>query len=54
MHVNNYRSVYPELIENIKNDMYVNDLVLGRNILSDIAEMKEKSIELFAKDGLHK
>ena len=46
--------MYPELIENIKNDMYKDYLVLGRNVLSDIAEMKQKSIELLAKDWLHK
>ena len=34
--------------------MYVNDLFLGRNILSGIQEIKQKSTELFVKDGLHK
>ena len=34
--------------------MYVNDLALGRNILSGIKEIKQNSKELFAKDGLHK
>ena len=44
--------MYPELIENIRNDMYVDDLNSRGNILSEV----EKSIELFAKGGfnLHK
>ena len=46
--------MYPELIENIMNDMYVNDLVLGKNILSNIEEIKQNSKELFDKDELHK
>ena len=33
VHINNQKSVYPELIEKISNDMYINDLVLGRNVL---------------------
>ena len=51
-HFNNYKSVYPELIENIRNDMYVDDLNSRGNFLSEV----EKSIELFAKGGfnLHK
>ena len=27
VHINNYKSVYPEVIENIRNDMHVDDLV---------------------------
>ena len=46
--------MYPELIENLRNDMYVDDLVLRRNILSVIEEIKQKSVQLFAKDELHK
>ena len=49
VHINNQKSVYPELIEKISNDMYINDLVLGRNVLNDIEEIKQSSIELFAK-----
>ena len=33
--------------------MYVDDLVLGGNILSEVEEIKQKSIELFAKGGLN-
>ena len=46
-HFNNYKSVYPELIENKRNDMYVDDLISGGN---------NRTAELFAKGGfnLHK
>ena len=46
-HFNNYKSVYPEVTENIRNDIYVDDLVSGRNILSEVEVIKQKSIELF-------
>ena len=36
VHINNYKSVSPELIENLSNGMYVDDLVLRRIILSNI------------------
>ena len=45
--------MYPELIENIRNNMYVDDLVSGGNILSEVEVIKQKSIELFAKCGLN-
>ena len=52
----NYKSAYPEFIENIKNEMYVDDLVLEGNILYEVEVIKQKSIELFAEGGfsLHK
>ena len=50
---NNYKSGYPELIENIRNDMYVDDLVSGGNIVSEVELIKQNSIELFAKNGLN-
>ena len=50
---NNYKSVYPELIENTRNDMYVNDLVSGGNILREIEVMKQKSIELLTEGGFN-
>ena len=55
-HFNNYKPVYLEVTENIRNDIYVDDLVSGRNILSEVEVIKQKSIELFAKGGfnLHK
>ena len=55
-HFNNYKSVHPEVTENIRNDIYVDDLVSGGNILSEVEVIKQKSIELFAKGGfnLHK
>ena len=55
-HFNNYKFVYPELIENIRNDIYVDDLVSGGNILNEVEVIKQNSIELFGKGGfnLHK
>ena len=53
VHIVNYKSLYPEFIENIRNDMFVDGLVLGRNILSEIKETKQNSIELFTKGRLH-
>ena len=50
---NNYKYVYPELIENTRNDMYVSDLVSGGNILSEVEVIKLKSKELFAKSGFN-
>ena len=35
-HFNNYKFVYPKFIENIRDDMYVHDLVSGVNILGEI------------------
>ena len=48
--------MYPELIENIRNDIYANDLVSVGNIFIVVEVIKQKSIELFAKGGfnLHK
>ena len=42
-HCNNYKSEYPELIENIRNHMYLDDLVSGGKILSEVEVMKQKS-----------
>ena len=55
-HFNNYKYVYPELIENIRSDMFVDDLVSGGIMLSEFEVIKQKSIELFDKGGfsLHK
>ena len=55
-HFNNCNSMYSELIENIRNGMYVDDLESGGNILSEVEVIKQKSTELFAKGGfnLHK
>ena len=39
-HFNNKKIVYPELIENIRNHMYVDDLVSGGNILSKVEVVK--------------
>ena len=43
--------MYPELIENIRNDMFVDDLVSGGIMLSEFEVIKQKSIELFDKGG---
>ena len=55
-HFDNYKSVYPELIENMRNDISVDALVSWGNTLSQVEVIKQKSIELFAKDrfNLHK
>ena len=39
-HFNNKKIVYPELIENIRNHMYVDDIVSGGNILSKVEVVK--------------
>ena len=39
-HFNNKKIVYPELFENIRNHMYVDDLVSGGNILSKVEVVK--------------
>ena len=51
-----YESMYLELIRKIRDDMYVNDLVTGRENLQEVEKMKSHSIELFEKEGfkLHK
>ena len=51
VHINNYKSVYPDFVEKIINGLYVNALVLGRNILSDIEEINQKYMELLLKMG---
>ena len=55
-HFNNYRFEYQKLIEKIKDDMYVDDLMTGGNNISEVKEIKNQSIDLFAKGGfkLHK
>ena len=47
----NYKSVFPELTENIRSNMYPEDLVSGGIILSEVEVIKQKSIDLFAKGG---
>ena len=54
MHIDNYKSVYPDLIENIRNGMHEDDLSSGRNILIPVEVIKQKSRKLFAKGRLHK
>ena len=45
--------MYPEPIEDIRNDMYVDDLVSGGDILSEVEVIKQRLIELFAKGGFN-
>ena len=52
-HFNNYKFVYPKFIENIRDDMYVDDLDSGVNILGEIEIIKQISIERFAKGGFN-
>ena len=51
-----YKSMYLELIREIRDDMYVDDLVTGGENLQEIEKTKSDSIELFEKEGfkLHK
>ena len=51
-----YESMYLELIKKIRNDIYVDDLVTGRESLQKIEKTKPDSIEMFEKRGfkLHK
>ena len=45
--------MYSELIKNIRDDMCVDDLVSGGNILRDVEIIKQKLIELFATGGFN-
>ena len=55
-HFEKYESIYLELIRKIRDDMYVDDLVTGRESLQEVEKIKSESIELFEKRGfkLHK
>ena len=55
-HFERYESIYLELIRKIRDDMYVDDLVTGRESLQEVEKIKSESIELFEKRGfkLHK
>ena len=55
-HFDTYRNMYLELIEKIKDDMYVDDMVTGGDNVREVEKMKSESIELFEKGGfkLHK
>ena len=55
-HFENYRDSFKKLINIIKNDMYVDDLLTGGNNLEEVKEIKQNSVQLFKKTGfnLHK
>ena len=50
-HFERYESIYLELIRKIRDDMYVDDLVTGRESLQEVEKIKSESIELFEKRG---
>ena len=43
--------MFRELIERVKNDMYVDDLVTGRESTSEVDKMKGDSVKLFQGGG---
>ena len=52
-HFERYESIYLEPIRKIRDDMYVDDLVTGRESLQEVEKIKSNSIELFEKRGLN-
>ena len=52
-HYEYYINEYPTFIEAISEDIYVDDLVSGSNTIEELEVIKQKSIELFWKDGFH-
>ena len=55
-HFEKYRELFLALIERIKDDMYVDDMVTGGDNVREVKNIKSESIELFEKGGfkLHK
>jgi len=55
-HFENYSDKYSDVIKQVKDDMYVDDLVTGGDNLEQLSELKDKVIILFKKGGftLHK
>ena len=48
-HFNNSKHKYRNVIETIKNDMNIDDSVLGECILSEMEKVKQQSINCFQK-----
>ena len=55
-HSQNYLNEYPIVAEKIQNDIYADDLVSADTNLTEVENLKQKSVELFFKGGfnLHK
>ena len=56
IHFENYIGIFRELIERVKDDMYVDNLVTGGESTSEVDEIKGDSVKLFQRGGfkLHK
>ena len=56
IHFENYIGMFRELIERVKDDMYVDDLVTGGESTSGVDKIKGDSVKLFQRGGfnLHK
>ena len=53
VHLHNYLSNYPKVIEDISDDMYVYDLRSGFNTVGEVEILKQKCEELFKKGGFN-
>ena len=55
-HLENFRTVHPEIVDEIKRSLYVDDLIGGGNNESDGKQLKIKATEIFASAtfDLHK
>ena len=56
IHLENYIVMFRELIERVKDDMYVDDLVTRGESTSEVDKIKGDSVNLFQRGGfkLHK
>ena len=48
-HLENCKDEYGDFVAEIKASLYVDDVITGGNKLEEVAELKEKAIEIFAK-----
>ena len=51
-HLDSYKERYPEVVELIKNSLYVDDLLAGAGNVQEGFEMYQQSKELMVKGGL--
>ena len=51
IHFENYIGMFRELIERVKDDMYVDDLVTGGESASEVDKIKSDSVNLFHRGG---
>ena len=52
-HFEDHKQAYAKIIKVIENDMFVDNLVIGRESLDEVKAIKGKSIELFKKGGFN-